>query len=90
MRGILVWVGILDHHPVLYISTELKHLRGTGIESVFMVLPVKTEMVFQMICNRPTLVEIDSCWEYQWFLLTHHTWKETAVWSISLWKVLEE
>ena len=22
---------ILDHHSVLYISTELKHLRGTGI-----------------------------------------------------------
>ena len=23
--------GILDHHPALYISTELKHLRGIGI-----------------------------------------------------------
>ena len=27
--------GILDHHPALYISTELKHLRGSeiGIEN---------------------------------------------------------
>ena len=38
-------------HPTLYVSTELKYLRGTGIgsqrECVFVVLPVKTEIAFQ-------------------------------------------
>ena len=52
-------VGILDHHPALYVPTELKYLKGTGIDKcVFVVLSVKTKMVILYTLLRYKLYRI--------------------------------
>ena len=57
MRVHCLQVGNLDHHPALYVSAELKHLK---VMNVIMypctcTVPPKTLMVFQVICDEHTV-----------------------------------